>query len=82
MAGEKTELEKTLQECMDAEGYLILVGIRKTTPSANPDKEREEHIDWNYRRFHFGLEDALQAVSKLNKFVEDEIVKMKSERIE
>lgn len=54
---------------LDSPGYLLF------SAHLRPDRDKEGHnlIQFNYRRYHFSLEDSKEAILQLKKFVDEEI---------
>jgi len=71
-----TELERILQKCMDTEGYVLFVGYLSTKPRTDPKAELETSVQWEYRRFHFGIEDCIKgdecAIRQFEKMVKND----------
>lgn len=67
----KTELEKLVSLCMDAEGYVLFIGV------LTPSKEgKGTDVIWNFRRYHIGIEDVIEAGKEFQKFIEAEKKKL------
>ena len=68
----EVELKSIVNHCMDSPGYLLFGAY--LSPKRN--EQGEAIIDFQYRRYHFALEDAKQAILQLKKFVDEEIERL------
>lgn len=50
-------VDELAKACLDAPGYCVMIAI--LTP--NPDPTQLPVVQYHYRRYHFGLEDARNA---------------------
>lgn len=79
MAKGKEEKEEGPQEITeglaDSPGYLLFSA--QLTPIR--DANGKTGIVFKYRRYHFALEDAKQAIKELKKFVDSEVKKLYEE---
>ncbi len=66
---EQSKVEEITQKCLDAAGYLIFTA-RLTNQR---DSQDLPIIEYDYRRFHFPLEDAKASLKQLRTFVDDEL---------
>lgn len=69
---EDISLKSIFNQCMDSGGYVLLAGHL----TGEKNESGESVISWEYRRYHFPLEDARQGIEKLRGFVDDEYKKM------
>lgn len=67
--GENMQLEEIQKKCLDSEGYLMFAAYL----TAEKDKEQRPIIQFQYRRYHFSLEDSKAAILALKKFVDGEL---------
>ena len=69
-----TDLEDIKRRCLDSQGYVLGVGIITDAR----DKEGNNLIDFQYRRFHVSLEDTKQVIAMF----EAQLAKEVQERFE
>ena len=62
-------IEEIKSKCLDSEGYLMFAAYL----TSRKDKEGRAMIDFQYRRFHFSLEDARSSLASLRAFIDEEI---------
>ena len=67
--GKEKGPKEIAHECMDSPGYVLFCA--KLLPQRN--NQGQMTIDYQYRRYHFPLEDARGSVDVLRGFVEKEL---------
>jgi hypothetical protein len=72
---EQSKVEEITKKCLDSGGYMIFTGclVDKKT------EKGDSIIEFDYRRYHFPLEDAKNSLKALRKFVDDELEKLAAE---
>lgn len=73
-AGE-VHINEIMKKCLDSEGYILFAGY--LTPEK--DSEGRAVIEFQYRRYHFSLEDSKQAVQRLRDSINTEVRKLIAE---
>lgn len=72
---EESGVKTIAADCLDSPGYLLF--------SAHLTSERDENgynkIQFQYRRYHFTIEDAKRAIEELKMFVDEEIKELYAE---
>ncbi len=63
---ERTSLEQIRQECLDAPGYVMFVGILQR----NRDAKGFNLIDFKYRRYNYSFEDVRKSVKEFERALE------------
>jgi hypothetical protein len=67
-----TELKEIIDECLDSQGYVLFAAhIARTR-----DENGHNILQFRYKRYHFSLEDAKQAVTSFENFVKQELVEL------
>lgn len=70
--GENMNLEEIKSKCLDSAGYLVFAAYL----TSRKDSGGRALIDYQYRRYHFTLEDSKQALVALREFVDAEIERL------
>lgn len=63
------DIKDIVSKCLDSPGYILFTAAL----SSKRDAQGRPLIDFQYRRYHFALEDGRQAAAALKGFVEKEI---------
>lgn len=66
------QLERIKSKCLDSGGYLMFAAYL----TEQKDHENRPIIEFQYRRYHYSLEDAKNSLVKLRQFIDDEIKKL------
>ncbi|MCI0447848.1 hypothetical protein L0152_32115 [bacterium] len=67
------DLNELIARCKDSPGYVLFAAIRT---GKFDETGMNETIDYEYRRYHFSLEDAKASVRSMNQSVVDEIAQI------
>lgn len=62
------DLKDILDKCLDSPGYVIMVGV------IGPEKEGVRQVNFEYRRYHFPLDDAKATLLEFKKHLQNDIV--------
>ena len=68
----EVDLKNMIEKCLEAPAYLIFTA----RITSNRNEKGENIVEFDYRRFHFAIEDARQAIASLKNFVDEEIQKL------